>query len=159
MPADAHQVQANAGMYATQPTAPQWAPVNPTDLPAAGTAAGAANGKYLATLTCVTCHTVDVTGATPQHIDATKAFQGGKLVAVITTATVQSSNLTPDATGIMGWSAVDITMAIKQDKNKTCKTICGMRGLASMTDSDANDIAAYLMGIPAVANTITMLCP
>ncbi|MES1166098.1 MAG: c-type cytochrome, partial [Verrucomicrobiota bacterium] len=74
VPADPHKVQANAGIYATQPTAAQWAPVNPADLPAAGSAAGAANGKYLATLTCVTCHTVDATGATPQHIDATKAF-------------------------------------------------------------------------------------
>ena len=56
----------------------------------------------------MTCHTVDAAGATPQHIDATKAFQGGKLVT-ITGGTVQSSNLTPDATGIMGWTAADLT--------------------------------------------------
>ncbi len=159
VPADPHKVQENAGMYANQPTAPQWAPVNPADLPAAGSAAGAVNGKYLATLTCVTCHTMDAAGATPNHIDASKAFQGGKLVTAMGGATVQSSNLTPDATGIMGWSAAELTMAIKQDKNKSCKPICGMRGLANMTDADANDIAAYLMGIPAVPNAITMLCP
>ncbi|HVY39443.1 MAG TPA: c-type cytochrome, partial [Polyangia bacterium] len=157
VPAVAHQVQANAGTYATQPTAPQWAPVSLTDLPAAGTAAGAANGKYLAALTCVTCHTVDAAGATPQHVDATKAFQGGKLVA-ITGGNVQSSNLTPDATGIMGWSAVELASAIKLDRDRNCKSICGMRGLANLTDSDALDIAAYLMGIPAVSNTITMRC-
>ncbi|MFL5306407.1 MAG: c-type cytochrome, partial [Polyangia bacterium] len=159
VPAVSHQVQANAGMYATQPTAAQWAPVNPSDLPAAGTAAGAANGKYLATLTCVTCHTADATGATPQHIDATKGFQGGKLVTVNTTTTVQSSNLTPDATGVMGWSALDIANAAKLDKDKSCKTICGMRPLGGLTDSDAIDIGTYLTSIPAVANTITMLCP
>jgi cytochrome c551/c552 len=161
VPAVSHTVQANTPPYDVQPSSPEWAAVDPTALPAAGSATGAANGKYLATLACATCHTVTVSSANPLHIDATKAFQGGKLVNTTvngTAKTVQSSNLTPDATGIMGWTATQVATAITTAKDNTGATICGMRALGSMTTSDATDIGTYLLGIPAVANTITMTC-
>ncbi len=160
VPAVHNEPADNTGIYATQPTAPQNAGVALADLPN-GTGTGAVNGKYMATLTCVTCHTVDatVTAGMPKHIDATKAFQGGKLVnATMPTQTVQTSNLTPDATGIMGWTAADVVKAIKMAKDKTDKAICGMRAIAGMTDADATDIGTYLTTIPAVANSITMVC-
>ncbi|HEY5088343.1 MAG TPA: hypothetical protein VIK30_00155 [Polyangia bacterium] len=161
VPAVSHTVQANTAPYDVQPSSPEWAAVDPTTLPAAGTATGAANGKYLATLACATCHTVTVSSANPLHIDATKAFQGGKLVNTTlngTAKTVQTSNLTPDATGIMGWTTTQVATAITTAKDNTGATICGMRALGNMTTSDATDIGTYLLGIPAVANTITMTC-
>ena len=161
VPGVSHTVQANTAPYDVQPSAPEWAAVDPTALPAAGSATGAANGKYLATLACATCHTVTVSSANPLHIDATKAFQGGKLVSATvngTSKTVQTGNLTPDATGIMGWTAAQVATAITTDKDNTGTTICGMRALANMTTSDATDIGSYLLGIPAVANAITMTC-
>jgi hypothetical protein len=92
----------------------------------------------------------------------TKAFQGGKLVTS-SGNTVQSSNLTPDATGIMGWTAAQVASVITTDKLPTAdggtKTICGMRSLPNMTTSDATDIGTSLTSIPAVANAITMMCP
>ena len=33
-----------------------------------------------------------------------------------------------------------------------------MRAIAGMTDADATDIGTYLTTIPAVANSITMVC-
>ena len=161
VPGTSHTVQANTPPYDVQPSAPEWAAVDPTALPAAGTAAGAANGKYLATLACATCHTVTVSSANPLQIDASKAFQGGKLVNTTvngTAKTVQSSNLTPDTTGIMGWTATQVATAITTAKDNTGATICGMRALANMTTSDATDIGTYLLGIPPVANAITMTC-
>ena len=161
VPGVSHTVQANTAPYDVQPSAPEWAAVDPTALPAAGSTTGAANGKYLATLACATCHTVTLSGANPLHIDATKAFQGGKLVNTTvsgTAKTVQSSNLTPDATGIMGWTAAQVATAITTAKDNTGATICGMRALANMTSGDATDIGSYLLGIPPVANAITMTC-
>jgi len=160
VPGVTHQVQANTAPFDVQPTAPEWAAVDPAALPAA-TTQGAANGKYLATLACVTCHTVEKSGASPRVIDALKAFQGGKAVNATVngaTKTVQTSNLTPDATGIMAWSAAQVATAITTDKDINGITICGMRALANMTLSDATDIGTYLVTIPPVANPITQTC-
>ena len=161
VPAASHTVAANTPPYDVQPSAPEWAAVDPTALPNAGSAAGPTNGKYLATLVCATCHTVTVSTANPLHIDATKAFQGGKVVSATVNSvakSVQTSNLTPDATGIMGYNATQVAAAITTAKDKNSVAICGMRALANMTSSDANDIGTYLLGIPPVANTITMTC-
>jgi hypothetical protein len=148
----------NTGMYATQPSTPQNAAVNPADLPAASNAAGAANGKYFATLVCVTCHTTDLPNETPTIINAAKAFQGGRM----TTSggmTGQSANLTPDATGLMGWSATDIATVITTGKYKAnaSHSICGMRAVG-LSDTDATDVGTYLLGIPAASNQVTKVC-
>ena len=113
----AHEVKANAGTFATQPTAPQWTPADPTKLPApsADASADATNGKYLATLLCVTCHTVNTSATSPLHIDEAKAFQGGKTSTIAVdggSMMFQAANLTPDATGIKTWSTGDIITAI-----------------------------------------------
>jgi len=163
LPGVVHMVQANTAPYDVQPTAPENVPVAPADLPAAGAAAGPTNGKYLATLACVTCHTVDamVTAGMPKHIDATKAFQGGRLVSTtvaMVARMVQSGNLTPDATGLMTWNVSQVATAITTVKDKNGATICGMRALANLAPSDASDIGTYLLSIPAVANPITMTC-
>jgi hypothetical protein len=164
VPGIAHTVKDNTGMYATQPAAPQWTPADPTKLPAPGTGAppAAANGKYLATVMCATCHTVNVSAdggaAMPTHIDETKAFQGGKVSSITLDGGVmmfQSANLTPDKTGVMGWTATDLVTAIKMAKDKMGKTLCApMRANAVITGDDATAIADYLLSLPAAANTI-----
>jgi hypothetical protein len=160
VPGVSHTVQAATAPFDVRPTAPDWAPVDPAALPAASGAAGPANGKYLATLACVTCHTVNATGS-PVHIDAAKAFQGGKVVTPTVNGvakSVETANLTPHATGLMSWNVSQIAAAITTAKDKNGVAICGMRALANMTTSDAIDIGTYLLGIPAVANTLTMTC-
>jgi hypothetical protein len=157
VPGVVHQVAANTAPYDVRPTAPQNAPVDPTYLPGASSS----NGKYLATLACVTCHTVDVANSAPKIIDSARAFQGGKIVNATVSGTarmVQTSNLTPHATGIAGWTAAQIATAITTAKDRMGVTICGMRSLPNMTSSDATDIGTYLLSIPPAINAITMTC-
>ncbi|HEX3697828.1 MAG TPA: c-type cytochrome [Polyangia bacterium] len=159
-----HKVKDNAGTSATPPTAAQWTPADPTMLPAPGATApaDAANGKYLATLMCATCHTVNTAATAPLHIDETKGFQGGKTSSITGdggTMMFQSANLTPDMTGIMGWMVSDVVTAIKMAKDKMGKTLCSpMRANATITDADATAVADYLLSLPAVANPAVMAC-
>jgi mono/diheme cytochrome c family protein len=191
-----HTVHANTGKYATRPTAAEWTSVSYADLPnataAAAADAGAAdggvdggsavdlsNGKYIAALTCVTCHTVN-TAATvaPFALDEAKAYQGGKKAnttvtvpadggvdggdggTTMVTKEIQSANLTPDTTtGLAAWSVSQIVTAIRTGKDEANRTIClPMRPFPSMTTQDAVDIANYLKGIPAKVNAITETC-
>jgi len=170
VPAVAHEA-ANTGTFTTQPSTPQWASVTLAALPNAagldGGTAGRANGKYLATLACATCHTPNTAATAPLQLDATKAFQGGKKYSTTLatdggslTKEIQSSNLTPDSTGLNNWTPSQIVTAIKAGKDEAGRTICSpMRSLPGITDQDATDIANYLLGIPAVANpNITETC-
>ena len=160
VPGVSHTVQAPTAPFDVQPSAADWAPVDPTLLPTAGAASGPANGKYLATLACATCHTANATG-TPTHIDAAKAFQGGKIVTATVSGTSKiGADLQPDARRDRAHE-LERQPGRRRDhhgKDKNGVTICGMRALANMTSSDAIDIGTYLLGIPAVANAITMTC-
>lgn len=171
VPAVSHEAS-NTGTFATQPSSPQWAPVAPSALPNAvavdGGSTSVANGKYLATLACVTCHTVNTSATAPLQLDATKAFQGGKKYNTSiagpdggsVTKEIQSSNLTPDTTGLKGWTAAQIVTAIKSGQDEAGRTICSpMRPLPGISAQDATDIANYLLGIPALPNpSITETC-
>jgi mono/diheme cytochrome c family protein len=171
VPAVAHEAK-NTGTFTTQPASPQWAPVAPSALPNAvaldGGAASVANGKYLATLACVTCHTVNTSATAPLQLDATRAFQGGKKYNTTIagpdggsmTKEIQSSNLTPDTTGLKGWTAAQIVTAIKAGQDEAGRTICSpMRPLPNISTPDATDIANYLLGLPAEPNpSITETC-
>ena len=164
LPPIVHQEKANAGMFATPPATPQWTPADPTKLPAPGVGApaDAANGKYLATLMCATCHTANTGTASPLHIDETKAFQGGKTSSITGdggTMMFQSSNLTPDMMGIKDWTAMDLVTAIRMAKDKMGKTLCApMRANANITPADATAIADYLLSLPPVANPAVTAC-
>lgn len=160
LPAVKHAVMAATTPYDVAPTSPEWTPVDPTKLPApgAGAPADAVNGKYLATLSCIGCHSADAAG-TPKHIDETTAFQGGASETITsngTAMTFQSANLTPDATGIMGWTAADVAAAIKTAKDKMGKTLCApMRANTALTDADDTAIADYLLSLPPAAHMVT----
>jgi cytochrome c2 len=189
LPAVPHAEVAPTGFFATPLTAPQWTPVLLANLPNAasadggtdggGTDAGASsidNGKYFASLLCVTCHTVNTGTATPLMLDAAKAFQGGKTANVTVTVpadggvdggdagtttaskSIESANLTPDVTGLAGWSTAQISNAIINATDNMSRSICGMRKNTAIKAQDALDIANYLQAIPAVANTPTPTC-
>jgi cytochrome c551/c552 len=156
----AHTVKANAGSFATPPTSPPWTPADPAKLPtpSADASADATNGKYLATLLCVTCHTVNTGTSAPLHIDETKAFEGGKTSTITVDGGAmmfQASNLTPDATGVQGWSTDDLVTAIISAKDQLGATLCSpMRANAAITEADATAIADYLKSLPPVANAV-----
>jgi mono/diheme cytochrome c family protein len=160
IPAVMHEVKENAGTFATQPAVPQWTPADPTKLPPPGAAApaDASNGKYLATIMCSTCHTVNTAATAPLHIDETKAFQGGKATTPMGANMMmfQSANLTPDKTGLQGWTQAQIVTAITMAQDKDGKTLCApMAANPVITPEDAKSIADYLLSLTPVANSVT----
>jgi len=129
--------------------------------------ASAQNGKYLASVSCIECHTVHTMG-TDVPVDLTTLYAGGEdfpaaqfgLPSPPFPAHIYSANLTPDATGIEGWSADDIRKALQTGVQKDGGMICppmpvGPMGVfAGITDSDAIDIGNYLLSIPKITNEV-----
>ena len=118
--------------------------------------AAAERGRYLATVACLNCHTPQLTEDVP---DLTRAFAGGKHYTLIRGAPLHTSaNITPDATGIAGWTIDEIIAAIRTGTERgTGRAFCsshpsGAMYLGGMMDGDVRDIATYLHSIPPVAN-------
>ena len=118
--------------------------------------AAAERGRYLASAACLNCHTEQLEADVP---NLPKAFAGGKKYTFVRGAPEHTSvNITPDATGIAGWSVDDIVAALKSDTEKgTGRAFCsthpgGGDMYGKMTDADARDIATYIHTLPPVAN-------
>ncbi len=118
--------------------------------------AAAERGRYLATVACLNCHTSQVSEDVP---DLTRSFAGGKHYTLIRGAPLHTStNLTPDATGLAGWSVDEIVTAIRSGTERgTGRTLCnshpaGVDYLGRMSDPDARDIATYLHTLAPVHN-------
>jgi mono/diheme cytochrome c family protein len=149
-----------------RPTAQAFIPVRldeadaiPT-VPAGSTdAASANNGRYLASMVCIECHTKPLADPATKSFDVSLAFQGGKAFTVTGGGMVYSANLTPDETGLKAWTAMDVVKVLKMGLDREGKKVCPpMRAYAGMTDGDATDIAHYLLGLPPKANMIPMQC-
>jgi mono/diheme cytochrome c family protein/predicted small secreted protein len=122
----------------------------------------AERGRYLAKVACLNCHTEELKHdekIAPDVPDLTKAFAGGKQYTFIRGAAKHTSlNITPDATGLAGWSVDDIVAAIKTNKEKgTGRTFCnthpgGVDRFGMMTDADVKDLATYIHTLPPVKN-------
>jgi mono/diheme cytochrome c family protein len=125
--------------------------------------AAAERGRYLASVACITCHTQD----TGQHgaLDLSRAFAGGQMFNLGPVMSV-SKNLTPDSTGLAGWSTDDVIKTIQFGKEKgTGRALCppmpaGPNRDGDMTPGDLADLAAYLTTIaPIVSGPYTSTCP
>ncbi|RKH13335.1 cytochrome C [Corallococcus sp. CA053C] len=70
-------------------------------------------GRYLAhnVYECAGCHTP---GLNPSKVDGDKAFSGGFKYAETSTSVVYSSNLTPHATGLKGWTQPQFARAMRE---------------------------------------------
>jgi mono/diheme cytochrome c family protein len=114
--------------------------------------ASAERGRYLANLGCLTCHTPN--GAAPLGLDVSKAYAGGRSFG----GGVKSANLTPDATGLAGWTTADLIATLKTDKEKgTGRMLAapmpgGTDALGGLFDADLTDLAAYIHTLPPVVN-------
>jgi mono/diheme cytochrome c family protein len=118
--------------------------------------AAAERGRYIAATACLSCHTPQISDDVP---DLTKAFGGGKTYTFIRGASPQTStNLTPDATGLAGWSVDDIVAALTSTTEKgPGRAFCnthpgGPDAIGGMTDGDLRDVAVYLHTLPPVKN-------
>jgi mono/diheme cytochrome c family protein len=141
------------------PDATAVTPLSPTAFPDSSLQANDAGyaeaqmGKYLVSgvAQCVKCHSPTTAGL------PSGSFLSG---AVPVAGKNFGSNLTPDATGLDGWTADDVATALKAGTNKAGATLCGSmpaaaKGYGGMTDADAHAIGVYLTTIPAVANAVS----
>jgi mono/diheme cytochrome c family protein len=122
----------------------------------------AERGRYLAKVACLNCHTEELRHdekIAPDVPDLSKAFAGGKQYTFFRGKPKHTSaNITPDATGLAGWSVDDIVAAIKTNTEKgTGRTFCnthpgGAERLGKMTDADVKDLATYIHTLPPVKN-------
>lgn len=114
--------------------------------------ASAERGRYLASLGCLSCHTVN--GGPPTGVDVTKAFAGGKSFG----GGIKSANLTPDATGLAGWTTTDLINTLKTDKEKGTGRMLnaampgGTDALGGLFDNDLTDLANFIRTLPPVVN-------
>jgi mono/diheme cytochrome c family protein len=131
----------------------------------------ALRGRYLAGNigSCLMCHTP----RGEQGMDLDRAFEGGasfERVALGLPSTypdvIYTPNLTPHATGILGYSLAGIVRALKhgEDANQGGQRLCppmpaGPSGsFGGLTDEDARDIGHYLLSLEPREHRIPADC-
>lgn len=113
-------------------------------------------GRYLVQISgCSDCHTPGYFLGKP---DAAR-FLGGSDVGfeIPGVGIVYGPNLTPDATGLGGWSADQIVAAIRTGatpEGRGLVPVMPWPNLSALTDEDAYAIAAYLQSLDPVANVV-----
>ena len=165
VPAVTHDVPASDPPFDVVPAAAQ-----PIDLATVPPANGAPeNGRYLAMVACLECHTPELPPGSARPIDMTKVFGGNKAFPAASLglpsppfpATIYTANITPHATGLAGWTAPDIVRAVKEGKDRANGGLCPpmpagpMAAFGGLTDQDVQDIAAYIAALPPIDNAVT----
>jgi hypothetical protein len=131
-------------------------------------------GFYLVTSIagCAKCHT-PVNASKALNLSPTTTFTGGAPTMTATATTPMgyfAPNITPDATGIKGWTADDVATFLKTGVSKSAAKVCGSMpvgptgGYGGLTDADAHAIGVYLTNLPPIANsaadlTMEPTCP
>ena len=153
LPPQSHTVPDDSAHPSQAGSAFDFTPIPHTTLAASDPAfASAERGRYLANLGCLTCHTP--TGAPPLGLDVTRAYAGGRSFG----GGVKSANLTPDATGLAGWTIAEIVSTLKTDLEKGTGVMLlppmpgGPDALGGLFDADLNDLATYVHTLPPVVN-------
>lgn len=120
--------------------------------------ASAERGRYLVSVSCVECHTKHLPPGQATVLDQAKWFAGGETFALAPGFTTISTNITPDATGLAGWSVTDIVGTLKTDQERgSGHMLCppmigGPERLGGLSDADLSDIANYVHTLPPVHN-------
>jgi mono/diheme cytochrome c family protein len=115
-----------------------------------------ARGRYLVTVMgCGDCHTPGYFLGMP---DGSKMLAGSDVSFFLPAmGYFYPPNLTPDATGLGAWTGAQIVTAIRtgvRPDGRTLVAIMPWMDLASLTDSDANAIAAYLKSLRPIMNQV-----
>jgi mono/diheme cytochrome c family protein len=120
--------------------------------------ASAEHGRYIAALAgaCIHCHS-PIGTTLDEPIDLSRAFAGGQLFPLGPITTV-SANLTPDVTGLAGWTASDLVSTVQTDQEKgTGRMLCepmpgGAQRDGAMTPEDLADVANYLTTLAPISH-------
>ena len=153
--------------------------------PAAGfpSMASALRGRYLAGMAglCIDCHTPELPHVPvnnpippffPRPIDMSKPYTGGRMFQKIDLGLIDPSypaiittrNLTPDATGLMGFTLNDVENAIARGKDREGKAVCAathgslISPYAALDDQDLEDISNYVLSLAPVVHDTTPNC-
>jgi mono/diheme cytochrome c family protein len=124
--------------------------------PAAADDALVARGAYLAAIMdCAGCHS----GRLPTgEIDPATHLTGGTVgFEMPGLGSFWPPNLTPDATGLGGWSAAEIAAAVRaglRPDGRQLAPVMPWPSYAVLNDADAAALAAYLMSLAPVANRV-----
>lgn len=152
-------------------------PIDPADvpMPVAGTAdpESAMRGRYLTSMVsvCIDCHTPELTPGSFMF-DFSKVFGGGRAFPAILFGypvppypdIIYTTNITPDATGLQDYTREDIIRVMKDGLDKNGDGVCApthsgpSSPFAGLTDSDVEDIANYVLSLPAVDNAVPEDC-
>lgn len=147
-------------------------------MPVAGTAnmESATRGRYLSGMVglCVDCHSPD--NGVPQNgqfppffptpVQPDRLFAGGRtffkeqlgLVDPSYPNMIVTRNITPDATGLAGWTTAQLETAIAFGKDREGDAVCAathgnmISPYAGLEDQDLEDIANYIASIAPTAN-------
>ncbi|MDB4955126.1 MAG: putative diheme cytochrome c-553 [Myxococcales bacterium] len=171
--------------HTVQPNEEPWASINNGGMPAppitdaqipaaAAGNASAARGRYLSAKVglCIECHTPMAAPTNPVPIDMTRPFAGGRVFFASDLgvqsppypAMINVRNITPDATGIAGFSTTDIIHAVADGKDKMGNAVCagthgsGISPYAALDKRDLADIAEYIHGLPPIVNDTSPNC-
>lgn len=133
----------------------------------------AERGRYLAGEVgfCLDCHTPWRLGES-QPLDLTRVFGGGRpfssrdwVIPAPAPSVVWSYDVTPDPTGIAGWTADDVAHVLVEGKTPGGSELCRpmpagpVGALGGLTEQDAHDIGVYLTTIPGVPGGVVPTCP
>lgn len=115
-----------------------------------------ARGAYLArVMDCGGCHTPRGPDGAP-ILD--RALTGGTVGFEIPgLGTFWPPNLTPDATGLAGWSEDALVAAIRTGQRPDGRILAPAMpwlSFAGLTDQDAHALAAYLLSLPPTSNAV-----
>ena len=183
VPAVAHTVQANQQPWASMndsPT-PVASPLDLAGIPMPVSSfpnqAGALRGRYLTSQIglCLDCHTnANPNPMDPIPLDVTKYYQGGRqftaeqlglsTVGGAYPPVINTRNLTPDATGLMGWTALELKNAISKGKDQMGKAVCAATHggvtatYAALAPADLDDIVSYLQSLAPKVNDTSPNC-
>ncbi len=166
-----HTVPANDATIFPPPAQPA-AALDPSKIPQPAVMnKSTSNGRYLASIACVECHTALTNPNDFRSIDETKILAGNRdfprdLLGLppVFPANIYSANITPHATGIGNYTAQQVSDVLKLGVDRTGGGVCppmpagAMAAFGGLTGQDAIDIASYVLSIPAVNNTVTATC-
>jgi mono/diheme cytochrome c family protein len=172
LPGVDHRVAANEEPWRSEnERGPRAQPIDPASIPmppAGPDQARAIRGRYLSSMAglCIDCHTAQLPPGSIRPIDISRPFAGGRVwhheeLGLQTPAyppQVHTRNLTPDATGLAGWSVEDIARGTAEGKDREGRAVCAathgntISPYAALEPRDLADIALYVSQLPAIAN-------
>lgn len=111
-------------------------------------------GEYLATIMdCGGCHTP---GALTGQPDDARPLAGSAVGFQIPGAGIfYPPNLTPDETGLAGWSETEIAAAVRtgvRPDGRMLAPVMPYKNYATLSDADARMLAAYLKSLKPIRN-------